>query len=46
MKVVFLFLLKGVVIGFILVFLFVMSGFVILEILGFGNILLIGNIIE
>lgn len=46
MKVVLPLSLKGVATGSILVFLPAMSGFAIPEILGSGNILLIGNIIE
>ncbi len=46
MKVVFPLSLKGVATGSILVFLPAMSGFAIPEILGAGNILLIGNVIE
>lgn len=45
-KVIFPLSLKGVATGSILVFLPSMSGFAIPEILGEGNILLIGNIIE
>ncbi len=45
-KVIFPLSLKGVATGSILVFLPSMSGFAIPEILGAGNILLIGNIIE
>ncbi|MBU1093678.1 MAG: ABC transporter permease [Firmicutes bacterium] len=45
-KVIFPLSLKGVATGTILVFLPSMSGFAIPEILGSGNILLIGNIIE
>src|SRR5690554_430109 len=46
MKVVLPLSLKGVATGAILVFLPAMSGFAIPEILGNGNILLIGNVIE
>src|SRR5690554_797452 len=46
MKVVLPLSLKGVTTGAILVFLPAMSGFAIPEILGNGNILLIGNVIE
>jgi len=45
-KVIFPLSLKGVATGSILVFLPSMSGFAIPEILGSGNILLIGNVIE
>ena len=45
-KVIFPLSLKGVATGSILVFLPSMSGFAIPEILGAGNILLVGNIIE
>jgi spermidine/putrescine transport system permease protein len=45
-KVIFPLSLKGVATGSILVFLPSMSGFAIPEILGAGNILLIGNVIE
>lgn len=45
-KVIFPLSLKGVVTGCIMVFLPCMSGFAIPEILGNGNIMLIGNIIE
>ncbi|WP_162146962.1 ABC transporter permease [Acholeplasma granularum] len=45
-KVIFPLSLKGVATGSILVFLPAMSGFAIPEILGSGNILLLGNVIE
>ena len=45
-KVVFPLSFKGVITGCIMVFLPCMSGFAIPEILGNGNIMLIGNIIE